>query len=64
VFQGVNEDVQVWLDAEGRSSWTRRFIDYLKAHGRLKDLAFFSFEHYPMSLHNLLEQPLRRAHAL
>jgi hypothetical protein len=24
-----------------------RFIDYLKRHDRVKDLAFFSFEHYP-----------------
>ena len=24
-----------------------RFVDYLKAHGHLKDLAFMSFEHYP-----------------
>jgi hypothetical protein len=24
-----------------------RFVDYLKAHGRLSDLAFVSFEHYP-----------------
>ncbi len=24
-----------------------RFIDYLKQHGRMSDLAFFSFEHYP-----------------
>jgi hypothetical protein len=28
-------------------SWTARFLDYLKQHGRMKDLAFFSFEHYP-----------------
>ena len=24
-----------------------RFVDYLKAHGRISDLAFVSFEHYP-----------------
>lgn len=24
-----------------------RFIDYLKAHGRMEDLAFVSYEHYP-----------------
>jgi F5/8 type C domain len=46
-FQGVNKDIEVWPDASGRVSWTARFIDYLKQHGRLKDLAFFSFEHYP-----------------
>ena len=32
----------------GRTSWTVRFIDYLKSHGHLNDLAFFSYEHYPM----------------
>ena len=46
-FEGVNEDILVWPDAEGRTSWLGRFLDYLKAHGRLADLAFFSFEHYP-----------------
>jgi hypothetical protein len=48
VFQGVNKDIEVWPDAEGRTSWLGRFLDYLKAHGRLADLAFFSFEHYPV----------------
>ncbi|MGB7138529.1 MAG: discoidin domain-containing protein [Candidatus Acidiferrum sp.] len=47
VFEGVNEDIRVWPDAEGKTSWLGRFIDYLKAHGRLSDLAFVSFEHYP-----------------
>ncbi len=46
-FQGVNEDIQVWPDADGRTSWLRRFLDYLKQHGRMRDLQFFSFEHYP-----------------
>jgi hypothetical protein len=48
IFTGVNHDIETWPDAQGRTSWTRRFIDYLKAHDRLSDLAFFSFEHYPM----------------
>jgi hypothetical protein len=47
IFTGQNKDIEVWADAQGRTSWTGRFIDYLKAHGRLSDLAFFSFEHYP-----------------
>src|SRR5256884_1346113 len=47
VFEGVNEDIRVWPDAQGRTSWMVRFVDYLKAHGRLSDLAFVSFEHYP-----------------
>jgi hypothetical protein len=47
VFEGVNEDITVWPDAQGRKSWMGRFVAYLKAHGRLADLAFVSFEHYP-----------------
>jgi hypothetical protein len=47
-FQGVNKDIEVWPDSSGRVSWTRRFLDYLKQHGRLSDLKFFSFEHYPL----------------
>jgi len=47
VFEGVNEDIKVWPDAQGRTSWLGRFLDYLKAHDRLSDLAFMSFEHYP-----------------
>ncbi len=47
-FQGVNRDIEVWPDANGKVSWTGRFIDYMKQHGRMNDLAFFSFEHYPL----------------
>jgi len=47
VFEGVNEDIKVWPDAQGRTSWLGRFLDYLKAGNRLSDLAFMSFEHYP-----------------
>lgn len=47
IFTGQNKDIEVWADSRGRTSWTGRFIDYLKAHKRLSDLAFFSFEHYP-----------------
>jgi hypothetical protein len=48
VFTGENEDIKVWPDAQGRTSWLGRFLDYLKAHGRMGDLAFVSFEHYPL----------------
>ncbi len=47
VFEGVNEDIEVWPDADGRASWLGRFVQYLTAHGRLADLSFMSFEHYP-----------------
>ena len=47
VFEGVAEDIKVWRDAQGRTSWLGRFLDYLKANNRLQDLAFMSFEHYP-----------------
>ena len=47
VFEGVTEDIKVWPDSQGRTSWLGRFLDYLKAHNRIQDLAFMSFEHYP-----------------
>ncbi len=47
IFEGVNEDIKAWPDAQGRTSWLGRFLDYLKSHGRMEDLAFMSFEHYP-----------------
>jgi hypothetical protein len=46
-FEGTFGDVEVWPDAAGKVSWLGRFVDYLKAHGRLNDFTFFSFEHYP-----------------
>jgi hypothetical protein len=46
-FEGTFGDVEVWPDASGKVSWLGRFVDYLKAHGRLNDFTFFSFEHYP-----------------
>lgn len=47
IFEGVNEDIKVWPDEQGRTSWLGRFLDYLKSHDRLADLTFMSFEHYP-----------------
>jgi len=48
IFTGVNEDVKVWPNAEGKTSWMGRFLDYLKAHGKMGELSFVSFEHYPL----------------
>jgi len=48
VFEGVNDDIKVWPDANGKTSWLGRFVDYLKSHSRLADLSFVSFEHYPI----------------
>jgi hypothetical protein len=47
VFQGVSEDIKFWPNAQGKTSWFTRFLDYLKDHGRLSDLSFMSYEHYP-----------------
>jgi|HubBroStandDraft_6_1064221.scaffolds.fasta_scaffold02252_2 hypothetical protein len=69
IFTGVNKDIESWPDANGKTSWTRRFIDYLTSHGRISDLAFFSFEHYPMDpckiqWSNLYEEADRVTHIL
>jgi len=69
VFEGVTEDIRAWPDAQGRTSWFGRFLDYLKAHGRLSDLAFMSFEHYPYDgcetpWKNLFEEPQLISHIM
>jgi hypothetical protein len=62
VFTGVNKDIETWPDASGQTSWTTRFIDYLKSHNAIQELAFFSFEHYPfqpgtIQWSNLYDEP-------
>jgi hypothetical protein len=69
VFQGVTEDIQAWRDEQGRISWFGRFLDYLKARGRLGDLAFMSFEHYPYDgcetpWENLYQEPQLITHIM
>jgi hypothetical protein len=49
VFQGTTNDVVTWPDINGQGSWLTRFLNYLSAHGRLADLSFMSFEHYPFA---------------
>jgi len=68
-FEGVNEDILVWPDAQGKTSWLGRFVDYLKAHGRLADLSFMSFEHYPyepcrIQWSHLYDEPALISHIL
>lgn len=46
-YEGTPGDVDSWADGNGRVSFLGRFVDYLKARGRLQDFTFFSFEHYP-----------------
>ena len=35
-FEGVNEDIDVWPDAQGRTSWLARFLVYLRQHSRMQ----------------------------
>jgi NedA-like, galactose-binding domain len=46
-YEGTPADVDSWADANGKVSFTRRFLDYLAARDHLMDFTFFSFEHYP-----------------
>ena len=69
VFEGVNNDILVWPDASGKTSWLGRFLDYLRAHGRLADLTFMSFEHYPydpgrIQWSHLYDEPTLISHIL
>ncbi len=69
VFEGVNEDILVWPDAQGRTSWMGRFLAFLKAHNRLQDLSFMSFEHYPydpctIQWDDLYDEPALISHIL
>lgn len=46
-FQEIMPDDEERPIKLGNSEWMRRFLDYLKRHGRLSDYSFFSFEWYP-----------------
>jgi hypothetical protein len=49
VFQGVNDDIPVWPDAQGNTSWFTRFFNYLNSHGHAADLNVMTYEHYPFN---------------
>jgi hypothetical protein len=68
-FEGVTEDIKAWPDAQGLNSWFGRFLIYLKAHGRMQDLSFMSFEHYPYEgcetpWENLYQEPQLITHIM
>jgi hypothetical protein len=68
-FEGVTEDIKAWPDAHGKTSWFGRFLDYLRAHRRLPDFTFMSFEHYPYDgcetpWKNLYEEPQLLTHIM
>ena len=39
--------MMAWRNGSDERPWLTRFVDYLRARGRLSDLGFFSFEWYP-----------------
>ena len=62
VFEGVNEDITVWPDAQGRISWMGRFVAYLKAHNRsARSCVRFLRTLSVRALHYHLENSLLRA---
>ena len=46
-FQSIDSDYQVWPERPDNRTWLGRFLDYLRARGRLNDFQFCSFEWYP-----------------
>jgi hypothetical protein len=62
-FQSEVDGWHTLADAKGERSWVKRFLDYLRAHNRLEDFGFFSFEWYPFdgacdpTAAQLIEQP-------
>jgi hypothetical protein len=42
-FEGVSEDSKFWPNAEGQTSWFKRFLAYLRLM-TTSDLSFMSYE--------------------
>lgn len=47
-FQDIAPGEQIGSIRTGKPEWLRRFLAYLKEHGRLDDYTFASFEWYPV----------------
>ncbi len=47
VFEGVSEDIKFWPMRRAGLHGSRGFSIILKAHDRLSELSFMSYEHYP-----------------
>jgi hypothetical protein len=65
----ADQEVAVWPNAGGNTSWLNRFFGYLASHGAIGDLAFMSYEHYPYNpcefgWNALLEEPAYTAKSL
>ena len=70
-FEGVDDDIKFWPDEKAEDSWFRRFLNYLKSHDRLSELAFMSYEHYPFELcqhptpwRNIYQEPQLLTHIM
>jgi len=46
-FQDMVPYPSIWPDDRADRSWIRPVLAVLRAHGRVRDLAFYSFERYP-----------------
>lgn len=46
-FQDMVPYPSLWPDESMDRSWMRPVLNVLRAHDRIRDLGFFSFEHYP-----------------
>ena len=41
--------VSTWPDERGEHNWLKRFVSYVREHGGLSQLSFYSCEHYPFN---------------